>query len=197
MTLKTLASIPLALILYAIPAQAFAKSQVQSSEYDRHSVSGGFYYGVQPQQTRQGRATRVTRVKIAKGHRTRTYGHPGDGHRLVAQSGAQASVSTAAMPHFRCLLGKLETVGYKIQFMGGYASRGNASAHPTGNALDINQTSRNRVTHPLPPNATEMARDCGLVHGAVWSSPDQGHFEMPQKYGYVFHHRRARYASAR
>lgn len=116
-------------------------------------------------------------------------------HLLVASSGARTSVSTVARPHFQCLLGKLETAGYRIDDLGGYASRGNASAHPTGNALDINQVSRNVVTRPLPPNATEMARDCGLVHGAVWSNPDQGHFEMPRKYGYVFHRHRTHYAA--
>jgi hypothetical protein len=118
-------------------------------------------------------------------------------HLLVASTGAKTSVSTVARPHFTCLIGKLEAAGYRIDFMGGYASRGNASAHPTGNALDINQTGRNVVTRRLPPNATEMARDCGLVHGAVWDRPDQGHFEMARKYGYIFRHRRTRYAQAR
>jgi hypothetical protein len=120
-----------------------------------------------------------------------------EGHLLVASSGAKTSVSTVAKPHFTCLLTKLEAVGYHIDFMGGYVSRGNSSAHPTGNALDINQTGRNVVTRRLPPNATEMARDCGLVHGAVWSHPDQGHFEMPNKYGYVIHRHRTRFAAAR
>ncbi len=121
----------------------------------------------------------------------------GEGHLLVASSGAKTSVSTVARPHFVCLLTKLEVVGYHVDFMGGYASRGNSSAHPSGNALDINQTGRNVVTRRLPPNATELARDCGLVHGAVWSNPDQGHFEMPKKYGYVIHRHRTRYAAAR
>ncbi len=118
-------------------------------------------------------------------------------HLLVASSGAKTSVSMVARPHFVCLLNKLEATGYRIDDMGGYASRGNSSAHPTGNALDINQVSRNVVTRRLPPNATQLARDCGLVHGAVWNNPDQGHFEMPRKYGYVFQHRRTRYAQAR
>lgn len=118
-------------------------------------------------------------------------------HVVQASTGAKASVSTVARPHFVCLIGKLEAVGYRIDFMGGYASRGNSSAHPTGNALDINQTGRNIVTRRLPPNATELARDCGLTHGAVWSNPDQGHFEMPRKYGYVYHRHRTRYAAAR
>lgn len=121
--------------------------------------------------------------------------HETDGHTITAASGARTSVSTVAKPHFECLLHKLESAGYHVDFMGGYASRGNASAHPTGNALDINQTGRNRVTRHLPGNATEMAQDCGLVHGAIWSNPDAGHFEMPRKYGYVFHRYRTRYAA--
>ena len=196
MTIKTIAVVGAALILFAVPTQSFAKShQVSPSiEYDRHSISGSYYYGAEPFQYR---VRPSKRARVAKSHENRSKGHPGggNGHRLTAKSGAQTSVSIVAMPHFRCLLERLETAGYHIDFMGGYASRGNASAHPTGNALDINQTGRNVVTRRLPSNATEMARDCGLVHGAVWSNPDTGHFEMARKYGYVFHHRRTRYAA--
>lgn len=137
-------------------------------------------------------------------HERQSPGESG-GHRLVAKSGARTSVSLLALPHFQCLLTKLEAVGYRIDFMGGYAERGNASAHPTGNALDINQTGRNRVTRRLPHEATAMAHGCGLEHGAVWSNPDTGHFEMAGHYGYVgggrhyasrYHHRRRVVAEA-
>ena len=80
--------------------------------------------------------------------------------------------------------------------MGGKAGRGNASAHPTGNALDINQTDRNVVTRAFPADVNEMASSCGLFHGALWrGTPDKGHFEMANRYGYVGGGRR--YASRR
>ena len=112
---------------------------------------------------------------------------------LVARSGATASVSYEALPHFQCLVTRLENVGYHIDFMGGYASRSNPSAHPTGNALDINQTGRGRVTRSLPYGFVGMAESCGLYSGSNFG--DTGHFEMPHKYGYVNIGRR--YASRR
>lgn len=104
---------------------------------------------------------------------------------LVSKSGARTSVSSAALPHFQCLLKKLEEAGLEILTLGGFGPRGNASAHPTGNALDINQLSRNRCSRSFPAGTTAMAKACGLVHGAIWSHPDTGHFEMANKYGYV------------
>lgn len=202
MTLKTLAGISLALILSAITgAEARTRHLDQSvPAFDRHAVvTTGSEAVITERSVRKVKTAGLKQIR--RKHQRRYHDNPGvpsnhAGHLLVASSGANASVSTVARPHFQCLLGKLEAVGYRVDFMGGYAQRGNASAHPTGNALDINQTSRNRVTRHLPSNATEMARDCGLVHGAVWSNPDQGHFEMPRKYGYIFNHKRTRYASA-
>lgn len=115
-------------------------------------------------------------------------------HVVTAKTGAKASVSIVAKPHFVCLIEKLESAGYQIDFMGGYASRGNSSAHPTGNALDINQTGRNVVTRRLPSHSNEIAQACGLVHGKTWANPDQGHFEMPKKYGYLYRTHRTRLA---
>lgn len=200
MTIRTAASVGLALFMTAIATPAFARHHTlvpqQSAEYDRHSVSGSFYYGVQPQ-AREARRERVKRPRLIKDAVEVKYSahERSGGHSLVAKSGARASVSTAAMPHFQCLLDKLEGTGYRIDFMGGYASRGNSSAHPTGNALDINQTARNRVTRALPYGTTQMAESCGLVHGAVWSNPDGGHFELANKVGYVY--RTNHYASRR
>lgn len=205
MTLKTLASISLALILSAIVSTAEARTRHQTESlpaFDRHAVvTTGNEAIITERSARKVKTAGLKQIrkKYQKRYREKPRA-PHDQaarHLMVASTGAKTSVSTVARPHFQCLLTKLEAVGYRIDFMGGYAHRGNSSAHPTGNALDINQTSRNRVTRPLPANATEMARECGLVHGAVWSNPDKGHFEMPRKYGYIFHHRRTRYASAR
>jgi hypothetical protein len=112
-------------------------------------------------------------------------------HNLVdCRSGASTSVSDAMLPHAQCLLRWLDAVGYPVRDIGGFGERNNPSAHPTGNALDVNQLGRNVVSVRFPAGVTQAASDCGLVHGAIWSNPDTGHFEMPNKYGYVgfWHH---------
>jgi hypothetical protein len=112
-------------------------------------------------------------------------------HNLVdCKSGASTSVSDAMLPHAQCLLRWLDAMGYPVREIGGYGERHNPSAHPTGNALDVNQLSRNVVSVRFPAGVTQAASNCGLVHGAIWSYPDTGHFEMPNKYGYTgfYHH---------
>lgn len=107
-------------------------------------------------------------------------------HNLVdCKTGASTSVSAAMLPHAQCLLRWLDAVGYRVKDIGGFGERHNASAHPTGNALDIDQVARNVTTHRLPDGVTAAAASCGLVHGAIWSNPDAGHFEMPGKFGYT------------
>ena len=139
----------------------------------------------------------------AKAHqraRQARHGH-GSGN-LIAHSGATASVSSHALPHFQCLVNRLEAAGYRIAFMGGFARRSNPSAHPTGNAVDINQTGFGRVTRRFPSNVEEMCLACGVYSGAHFG--DYGHFELPGKYGYVNigqryayrHWRHRRYARA-
>ena len=128
----------------------------------------------------------------------RHYGttHHGGSGNLIARSGARASVSAVARPHFQCLVDRLEVAGYRIDFMGGFARRSNPSAHPTGNAVDINQTGFGRVTRRFPGNVEEMCRACGVYSGTHFG--DYGHFELLHKYGYVYpsgwHHH---YASRR
>lgn len=116
-------------------------------------------------------------------HHRRSYGHHGGFGNLVARSGARASVSAVARPHFQCLVDRLEAAGYRIDFMGGFARRSNPSAHPTGNAVDINQTGFGRVTRRFPGNVEAMCQACGVYSGGHFG--DYGHFEMPRKYGYV------------
>lgn len=99
---------------------------------------------------------------------------------ISSRSGASASVSSYAAGRFQCLVSWLDSVGYRIQFMGGWRAHGSVShsKHPFGLALDINQTGRNRVTHSLPYGTTAAASNCGLLHGSVWHHPDTGHFEV-------------------
>lgn len=100
-----------------------------------------------------------------------------------SKSGATASVAPSARGKFQCLINKLDTTGYRIDFMGGYrrtkiAGSNQWSKHASGLALDINQTARNRVTRRFPANINQMASSCGLFHGAKWGYPDTGHFEV-------------------
>lgn len=74
----------------------------------------------------------------------------------------------------------LERTGYRVDFMGGYRP-GHCSQrhmHSCGLAIDINQTSRDRVTRLFPHEATRLAARYGLLHGAVWNHADTGHFEV-------------------
>lgn len=127
-------------------------------------------------------------------HRNAFHGLPRGRGNLMARSGATASVSNVALPHFQCFIGKLENVGYHIFFMGGFGYRPNASAHPTGNALDVNQCSRNVVrtrchggqSAPFPFGTVAMAHACGLKAGSEFRHSDTGHFEMANRYGYVY-----------
>lgn len=97
---------------------------------------------------------------------------------IRSTSGARANVAPSSAPRFQCLVTALDNSGYKIKFMGGYGKRPNHSKHPSGNALDINQTSRNRVTARFPSNINHLAASCGLFHGAQWRRADAGHFEV-------------------
>lgn len=99
---------------------------------------------------------------------------------VKSKSGATANVSVRAAPSFQCLIDKLDDAGYRIEEMGGYAHRRtNYSLHPSGNAIDINQKSRNVVRIPLPRNHIAIANSCGVVDAAQWDNdPDQGHFQI-------------------
>ena len=134
-------------------------------------------------------------------HRAR-HGHYGAVEHSHGNGSAVASLSSIFRPRAQCLINRLEAAGYKIDFMGGRAGRSGPSAHPTGNAIDINQTGFGRVTRRFPGNLEEMCHACGVYSGAHFG--DYGHFEMPGKYGYVnigrryanHHWRHRRYARA-
>jgi hypothetical protein len=98
-----------------------------------------------------------------------------------ALSGAVACVASRASSNFQGFVTALEQTGYRIDFMGGWRAHGSCrlcNMHPRGLAIDINQTGRNRVTHQFPSGVTALAARYGLLHGAVWSNADTGHFEL-------------------
>lgn len=101
----------------------------------------------------------------------------------ISACGKSVRVSPKAASAFRGFLTELCSGGYKIDFVGGYRNTYIAgtkikSLHASGLAIDVNQTARNRVTRRLPAGVTQMAARYGLKHGAVWRSPDAGHFEL-------------------
>lgn len=97
---------------------------------------------------------------------------------VQSRSGARANVSAALAPHAQCLINRIDASGHRIRYMRGYG-RGTVrgSLHPAGNALDIDQSGRNRAN--LPRAAHYWAQACGLVSGASWrGAPDFGHFQL-------------------
>lgn len=112
-----------------------------------------------------------------------------------AASGATAHVAASAAHAFQCVIDALESQGYPVEFMGGFASGGHIrhSLHYTGHALDINQLSRSVTTPRMPANEIELANKCGLISGAQWADRDSGHFQLGGYAGGGNHH----YASAR
>jgi len=111
---------------------------------------------------------------------------------IRAASGATACIARSAAGAFQGFVSALEATGYRIDFMGGWRAHGSCrqcNMHPRGLALDINQTGRNRVTRRLPAGVTALAAHYGLLHGAVWSNADAGHFELlsesPTRFAYA------------
>ncbi|HUI97087.1 MAG TPA: hypothetical protein VLX44_15130 [Xanthobacteraceae bacterium] len=138
------------------------------------------------------------RVQASRASRVRAPSHArraADCGRLTtvrAGSGAIACVASAAASAFQGFVSALEATGYRIDFMGGWRAHGSCrrcDMHPRGLAIDINQTGRNRVTHRFPAGVTELAAHYGLLHGAIWSNADTGHFELlsasPTRYAYA------------
>lgn len=102
---------------------------------------------------------------------------------IRSRSGKTARVNPAYASRFQCIVNKLESAGYRIRFMGGYrhtkiAGTRTWSKHAIGNAIDINQTGRNRCVGGCP-RMPSAARTCGLFDGSQWRHPDAGHFEVP------------------
>jgi len=98
----------------------------------------------------------------------------------VRFSGGKVSVAPRAQASFQSLVSWMEGRGYRIKFARGYGhGTVRRSLHPGGMALDINQTSRNRVTQRYPEGTTEKAASLGIFHGSKWrGSPDYGHFQI-------------------
>lgn len=104
-----------------------------------------------------------------------------------------SSASAEAAPHMQGFLNDLSEAGAPISELGGFNRRRIAgtnrwSQHSYGNAIDINQSSRNVVSPAFskwmrenPDKLREIEQRHGMVSGAGWRNPDTGHWEYGGK----------------
>lgn len=186
MKLRHLGAAALALAVLAAASSAADARRYSPVRYCWQAASFGWSGRVAKCQPRQARSA----------HRHRRPGGAG----LVTvrtAAGIQIRVAPRAAANFSGFVADLVASGYHISFMGGWRAHGSCAGcdmHPRGLAIDINQTGRNRVTRAFPVDVTAMAARHGLTHGAVWSNPDQGHFELAGVHRYAARGHRPRYA---
>ena len=123
---------------------------------------------------------------------------PGKMANITTKSGKSVQVGADYAKNFQGFLNDLESTGYKIKDLGGYADRPNVndrsvkSYHAVGAAIDINPSSNpnNSTRTDLPPNTGDLAARNGLGWGMNWSRVkdpmhfsaarhEQGAFDVP------------------
>ena len=114
----------------------------------------------------------------------------GSGGDKVRYSGAkQVSTAPAFRAPMQCIVKGLAAAGYRPKEIGCFGSRpNNRSAHPTGHACDVDQTSRDKAavnSVVSPGRQSAIAQQCQAVSGCSWGDRDCGHFEARGKKGYV------------
>jgi hypothetical protein len=101
---------------------------------------------------------------------------------VTSASGRKFQVDARFAPNFQGFIDDYEKAGGKIgPDSGTLGSRPhNASGHPIGAAIDINQIGRgvrsNRAPSLDPRLEDQLAKKWGMVSGNSWRSNDQGHF---------------------
>ena len=120
---------------------------------------------------------------------------------LKTRSGKTFQVNSKYAKNFAGFIADLETTGYQIRSIGGYADRniagtGTKSWHALGVAIDINPA-QNPVTQgapgrapttDMPANINEIANKWGLGWGGKWtgSKQDAMHFSLGEGPGAAF-----------
>lgn len=104
-----------------------------------------------------------------------------NGNNIVRSStGVRVRVAPGARSALQCVVDYVEAHGVKIVSMRGYGHgtvRG--SLHPSGRALDINQTDRDVTRPAVPRHVSNGAADkCGVTSGARWHDADNGHWNL-------------------
>jgi hypothetical protein len=105
---------------------------------------------------------------------------PAHGAEVSSSGGVTVQVASSAQHKLQCVVTYLETNGCKVRFMRGIGhGTVRHSLHPSGRAIDTNQTSRNVVRScPSRSLSIRAAVTCGALSGASWvRSPDNGHFQ--------------------
>lgn len=104
---------------------------------------------------------------------------PAEAGTRIGVGGVTTTVAPGAAGPLQCVLDALQTRGYPVRFIRGHG-RGSVrgSLHPSGHALDVNQTARGRTTPPMPSDEVALARACGAISGASWRNNDSGHFQV-------------------
>lgn len=112
--------------------------------------------------------------------------------KITTKSGKSVSVASSSASQFQGFINDLESAGYKINSLGGYANRANVnnpsklSYHAKGMAIDINPAQNpNRSTKTdLPQQTNELAKKWGLGWGMNWKSvKDPMHFSTAASEG--------------
>src|SRR5262245_12473081 len=89
-------------------------------------------------------------------------------------------VAPEARAKLQCVVDHVERAGVRVKSMRGYG-RGTVrgSRHPSGHAIDINQTARGRTKPHVPRQVANAAgRACGVVSGGTWRHDDTGHWNL-------------------
>ena len=129
--------------------------------------------------TQNGRS--YTKRQVAKHRSARRHVVYSNGNSVVRSiRGVAVRVAPSARAALQCVVDYVEARGVRITAMRGYgAGTVRASLHPSGRAIDINQTHRN-VTRPIVPRSVSNAAadKCGVISGARWGYADNGHWNL-------------------
>lgn len=118
---------------------------------------------------------------------------------ITTKSGKSTSVAKVFVPNFQGLIDDLESQGYDIRSIGGYANRNIAGSsskswHAHGAAIDINPSDNyvqygvsfddGTMVTDMPQNIRELCRKHGLGWGGDWSrKKDPMHFSAAKNEG--------------
>ena len=110
---------------------------------------------------------------------------------VTLDNGVRFNVAAEHADQFGGFLNELIARGAPITEAGGFGHRPrNASAHPGGHAVDVNQQSRNVISKPLAEwwdqnqdAVSEAERRWEMTGGEHWRNPDRGHFSVHRPLG--------------
>lgn len=105
---------------------------------------------------------------------------PAESAEVRSHTGIRIHVAEGARKALQCVVDYVERHGVKIKAMRGYGAGTVAgSLHPSGRALDINQTARDVTSPRVPRSVSNGAGEaCGVISGARWRDADNGHFNL-------------------